>query len=158
MIYFGMKKKNSFLQKMDERNKQVALKVMAIMYLLTILSLQGIVIYRQLALGQDIHDFEDVAIIMTINTIFLVSALLYFGAIPIQRLKIKLLISIYLGFIILGSLFTFLKYNVFLDANLSLGQLFDKLIIIFAVTGLLLLFFLLFFYLGKRKMAKELED
>jgi hypothetical protein len=153
-----MKKKASIFQKMDERNKQVALKVMAIMYLLTILSLQGIVIYRQLALQQDIHDFEDVAIIMTVNTVFLVSALLYFGAIPIKRVKIKSLIILYMAFIALGSLFTYLKYNVFLDADLSLRQLFDKLIIIFAVTGLLLLFFLLFFYLGKRKMERELEE
>ena len=37
-----MKKGKPFLN-MDERNKQVAYRVMAIMYLLTILALQGIV-------------------------------------------------------------------------------------------------------------------
>jgi len=153
-----MKKKNSFLQKMDERNRQVALKVMAIMYLLTIMALQGVMIYRQLVLDQDIHDFEDVAIIVTINTVFLVSALLYFGAIPVRRIKVKYLLIIYLVFVVMGSLFTFLKYNVFLDANLPMSQLFHKLIIIFAVTGMLMLFYLLFYYLGKRKMEKDLEE
>lgn len=153
-----MKKKNSFLRKMDERNKNVALRVMSVMYLLTILSLQGIVIYRQLALGQDIHDFEDIAIIMTINTIFLVAALLYFGAVPIQKISIKALIFIYLGLVVIGSLYTYLKYNVILDAGLTLKDLFDKLIAVFSIIGLLMLFFILFYYLGKRKLDKELED
>ena len=61
MICSGMKKNNSFFQKMDERNREVALKVMAIMYIITILALQGVIIYRQFALGQDIRDFEDLA-------------------------------------------------------------------------------------------------
>lgn len=61
---------------MDERNKQVAYRVMANMYLLTIMALQGIVIYRQFALGQTIREFEDIAVVMTVNTLFLVTALL----------------------------------------------------------------------------------
>ena len=72
---------------MDERNKLVAYRVIAIMYLLTILSIQGIVMYRQFALDQDIHDFEDIAVILTVNVVFLISALLYFGAVPVQKLK-----------------------------------------------------------------------
>ena len=152
-----MKKKNSFLQKMDERNKEVAMKVMTVMYLLTILALQGVIIYRQLALGQDIRDFEDFAIIMTVNTIFLVSALLYFGAIPIRKLRVKSILLIYLAIIVLGSIFTYLKYNVFNSPGLTISQLFDKLIIIWAVSGVLLLFFVLFTILGKRKEKRELE-
>ena len=56
-----MKKSKSFLN-MDERNMQVAYRIMSIMYILTIMALQGIVIYRQFALGQSIRDFEDIAI------------------------------------------------------------------------------------------------
>lgn len=143
---------------MDERNKSMAMRVMTVMYLLTIISLQGVVIYRQLALGQDIHDFEDIAIIMTINTIFLVSALLYFGAIPIRKLKLSSLLAVYGLLIVVGTLFTYLKYNVFGDADLSISQLFAKLIIIFVITGLLLLFFVIFYLLGKRKMERSLEE
>lgn len=158
MIYFGMKAKNKrpFLN-MDERNKQVAYKVISVMYILTILAIQGIVIYRQFALGQEIRDFEDIAIIMTVNSLFLISALLYFGAIPIRKLKIKSILLIYLAFVVLGSLFTYAKYNVFQKAGLSLSQLFDKFLIIIAVTGLILLFFIVFSILGKRKLDKELE-
>ena len=158
MIYFGMKAKNKrpFLG-MDERNKQVAYKVISVMYFLTILAIQSIVIYRQFALGQEIRDFEDIAIIMTVNSLFLISALLYYGAIPIRKLKIKSILLIYLAFVALGSLFTFLKYNVFQKSGLSFMELIDKLLIISAVTGLILLFFIIFSILGKRKLEKELE-
>ena len=63
---------------MDERNKQVAYRIIAIMYFLTILAMQGIVLYRQFVLGQELGDFEDIAIIMSVNSLFLISALLYF--------------------------------------------------------------------------------
>lgn len=143
---------------MDERNKQVAYRIIAIMYFLTILAMQGIVLYRQFVLGQELSDFEDIAIIMTINSLFLISALLYFGAIPVRKLKIKSLVLIYLLLVILGSAFTYLKYNVFQSPGLSFKELFDKLIIVFAVIGIMLLFFSLFSILGKRRIDKELED
>jgi hypothetical protein len=142
---------------MDERNKQIAYKVIAVMYFLTIIAMQGIVIYRQFALGQEIHDFEDIAIVMTVNSLFLISALLYFGAIPIQKLKIKSILLIYALIIVLGSAFTYAKYNIFNSPGLSMAELMDKLLIIFAVSGLILLFFILFTILGKRRMDKELE-
>ena len=142
---------------MDERNKQVAYRIIAIMYFLTILAMQGIVLYRQFVLGQELGDFEDIAIIMTVNSLFLISALLYFGAIPIRKLKIKSLLLIYLLLIVLGSGFTYLKYNVFQSPGLSFKQLFDKLIIVFAIIGIMLLFFSLFSILGKRRIDKEIQ-
>jgi len=152
-----MKPKKSFLN-MDERNKQVAYKVIAVMYFLTIISIQGIVIYRQFALGQSIYDFEDFAIIMTVNSLFLITGLLYFGAIPIQKLKIKTILLGYTVIIVLGSIFTYAKYNIFQSLGLSISQLFDKLIIIFSISGLIVLFFVMFSLLGKRKLEKELKD
>ncbi len=142
---------------MDERSKLVAYRVMAVMYLLTIVAIQGIVIYRQLALGQDIHDFEDIAIVMLVNTLFLVSALLYFGAIPIQKLKIKTILLLYALIVVLGGLFVFLKYSVFQDTGLSVEQILHKILIVAAVSGIVVLFFLIFAILGKRRAAKEIE-
>jgi hypothetical protein len=70
MIYSGMKTKDKkpFLN-MDERSKLVAYRIISIMYFLTILSMQGIVLFRQFALGQELRDFEDIAIIMTVNSL-----------------------------------------------------------------------------------------
>ncbi len=142
---------------MDERNKQIAFKVIAVMYFFTIIAMQGIVIYRQFALGQNISDFEDIAIIMTINSIFLISALLYFGALPIRKLKVKSILFIYLAFVVLGSAFTYAKYNLFQSPSLSFEQLFDKLKIITAIIGLLMGFWILLSFLGKKRIDKELE-
>ena len=142
---------------MDERNREIALRVVAVMYFLTLIALQGVVIYRQFVLGQSIRDFEDLAIILTVNSIFLISALLFFGAVPIQRIKIRFVLLAYLLVVVLGSIFTYLKYNVFLQANLSMPQILDKISIVSAVSGLLVLFFVCFSLLGRKRMQKELE-
>ena len=120
MIYSGIKTTNKkpFLN-MDERNKHIAYKVIAIMYFLTIIALNGIILYRQFGLAQEIRDFEDITILMTVNSVFLVSALLYFGAIQIRKLKIKTILFIYLVFVVLGSLFTYVKYNLLQSPGLS---------------------------------------
>jgi len=148
--------KKPFLN-MDERNKQVAYKVIAVMYFLTILAMQFIVLYRQFKLQQDISDFEDIAIIMTINSLFLISGLLYFGAIPVRKLKIKTILMIYIVFVILGSLFTYTKYNILQSPGLSFAQLFDKLIIIAVIIGLIMGFWIVLSLLGKKRIDKEIE-
>jgi len=143
---------------MDERSKLVAYRIIAIMYFLTIISMQVIVLYRQFALGQELADFEDIAIIMTVNSLFLISALLYFGAISVRKLSIKSILIIYLLLVILGSAFTYVKYNLVRSQGLTFRELFDKLIIVFAILGIMMFFFVLFSYLGKRRLDKEIED
>lgn len=145
-------------QKVDERTKGLALRVIAVMYFLTILSMQGIVLYRQLALGQEIERFEAIAVIMVVNTLFLITGFLYYGVIPFRKLKIRSVLLIYLAIVILGTIFTYVKYNVVMDQGLGIQQIFSKVIIVIAVTGLMLLFFILFYFLGKRKMDKALEE
>jgi len=58
---------------MDERNRTIANRVMSVMYLITILAMLGIVIYRKAVLGQSYKDFEDIAIVMTVNSLFVVA-------------------------------------------------------------------------------------
>ncbi|MFC2118958.1 hypothetical protein ACFLTI_07840 [Bacteroidota bacterium] len=142
---------------MDERNRQIAYKVISIMYFLTIFAMQGIVLYRQFALGQELGDFEDIAIVMTINSLFLISALLYFGAIQIRKMKVKIILLTYVVFVVLGSLFTYAKYNIFQSPGLSFAQLFDKLIIVITIIGLIMGFWILLSFLGKKRLDKELD-
>jgi len=142
---------------MDERNKLIAYKVMSIMYLLTIIAMQGIAMYRQFVINQDYKEFEDIAILMTVNSLFLISALIYFGAIPIQKLKVKTILLIFIAFVVLGSLFTYAKYNIFSSPGLSAAQLFDKLIIIVSIIGIIIGVWILLSLLAKRKIEKELE-
>ena len=151
-----LKNKKTFV-KMDERNKQIAYKVIAIMYFLTIFAIVGILLYREFVLGQEIDEFEDIAIILTINSLFLIAALLYFGAIPIRRLKVKSILLIYAVWVVFGSLFTYAKYNIFQNLGLSFKQLFDKFIIIVTIIGLIMGFWILLSILGKKRLDKELE-
>ena len=143
---------------MDERTKLIAYRVIAIMYFLTIMAMQGVIMYKQFVLGQSISDFEGFTIIYLVNVLFLLSALLFFGAIPIKKLRVKSLLLIYSLFIVLGSLFTFVKYNVFQKAGLTFQELMGKFFIVAAICGLILLFFIIFMLLGKRRQNKELEE
>ena len=150
-----LKNKKTFF--LDERNKQIAYKVIAIMYFLTFFAIVGILLYRQFVLEQELSDYEDIAIIMTVNSMFLISALLYFGAIPIRRLKVKSILLIYVVFVVFGSLFTYARYNIFQSPGLSYKQLFDKFIIVVIITGLIMGFWILLSILGKKRLDKELE-
>ncbi|KPK84929.1 MAG: hypothetical protein AMS27_08715 [Bacteroides sp. SM23_62_1] len=143
---------------MDERNKLIAYKVIAFMYFITLLALIGVTLVRQFVQKQEVSEFEDIAIIVTINTLFLISGLLYFGAIPIQKLKIKTILLGYGLLVVSGSLFTYAKYNIFLKLGLSFKQLLDKMIIIITVSGIIVLFFVFFSFLGIRRIKKELKE
>jgi hypothetical protein len=57
-----MNVKKQFLN-MDERNRLIALNIIAVMYFLTIIALQGVIIYRQFVRGESIADFEDLLLI-----------------------------------------------------------------------------------------------
>jgi hypothetical protein len=151
-----MKNKKSFLN-MDERNRQIAYKTMSTMYIITIVSLQFMILYRQLILHQPSKEFDDMAVLATINSLFLLTGLLYFGAIPIQKIRIKIVLFFYVVIVIFGSLFVLLKYKWIAEVPLSNSALFEKMSIVAAVTGIIVLFWMLFAWLGKRKMQKELE-
>jgi hypothetical protein len=151
-----MKDKKPFLN-MDERNRLIAYKTMSIMYIITIVSLQFMILYRQLILNQPTDEFEDMAILATVNSLFLVTGLLYFGAIPIQRIKIKVILFFYFLILVLGSAFVWLKYKWIADIPLSNSAIFEKISIVASVTGIIVLFWVFFSWLGKRKMEKELE-
>lgn len=142
---------------MDERNRQIAHRTMSIMYIMTIVSLQFMILYRQLVLKQPTEEFEDMAILTTVNSLFLVTGLLYFGAIPIQRIRIKTILFFYFLILILGSAFVWLKYQWIAETPLSNAALLDKMIIVASITGIIVLFWVLFSWLGKRKMEKDLE-
>ena len=148
--------KKTFL-KMDERNKQIAYKVIAIMYFLTFFAIVGILLYRQFVLRQELSDYEDIAIILTINSLFLISALLFFGAIPIRRLKVKSILIIYVVLVVAGSLFTYAYNNIFQSPGLSFKELFNKFLLIVTITGIIVGFWVLLSILGKKRLDKELE-
>jgi len=142
---------------MDERNKQIACKVIAIMYFLTFFAIAGVILYRQFVLRQELNEYEDFAIILTFNSLFLMSALLYFGAIPIRRLKVTSILIIYVVLVVAGSLFTYIYYHIIQSPGLSLKEMSNKFLIIVAITGIIMGFWVLLSILGKKRLDKELK-
>jgi hypothetical protein len=142
---------------MDERNKQIACKVIAIMYFLTFFAIAGVILYRQFVLRQELNEYEDFAIILTFNSLFLMSALLYFGAIPIRRLKVTSILIIYVVLVVAGSIFTYIYYHIIQSPGLSLKEMSNKFLIIVAITGIIMGFWVLLSILGKKRLDKELK-
>jgi hypothetical protein len=140
----------------DERNRNVIRQVFSIMYIINILSLIFIVNYRQFVLDQSSDQYMDIANIMVFNIVVGIAAILYLGGIPFPKLKIHHAVLIYLGFVILGFVFTLVKYGLFTNAILTLPFVLGKLLIIMAILAILMAIFLLFGYLGHKKMQKEL--
>jgi hypothetical protein len=60
--------------------------------------------------------------------------------------------------VVLGTVFTYVKYNVFQHPALPLEAFLGKVLIIITVSGLIVLFFVIFTLLGKRKMDREIEE
>ena len=148
-------KKSPF--KLDERNMYVIKRVFTIMYILNVLSLIFIVNYRQFVLDQNVDQFKDIANILVFNIVVGIAAVLYLGGITFPKIKISTALLFYLGFVSLGIAFTLIKYGVFYDVTLSFDFVFGKVLIIAVICAILEAIFLLFGYLGKRKIEKDLS-
>jgi len=142
---------------MDERGKEVVLKVCSTMYVLTLMALIGTMFVRQFVLGQPVRQFEDIAIIVTTNSLVLIVAVLYLGGIVFQKLKLRYIVTGYVIYIIVGFSFTFIKYRILTSPPLSMGETFGKLSIVVIICGLITALFVLFAFLGKRRVEKDLE-
>jgi len=148
-------KKNPFSA--DERGKEVVRKVCTTMYGLTLTALIGTMFFRQFVLGQAVRQFEDIAIIVTANALVLVVAVLYLGGIVVQKFKPKYIVTGYVLYIVIGFSFTFIKYRVLTTPPLSIGATFGKLSTVVIICGLITALFVLFAYLGKRRVERDLE-
>ncbi len=150
-------KKNIF--KLDEREMNTFQKISATMYAITLYTLFGIVAYRQFVLKQPSQQWDDIAILASFNVIVLLGASLYLsGTINPAKIKVSHLLIGYVAFVLLGFAFTFFKYTVLLDEVITLTQIWDYLLIVLKISGILMLGWGLLAYLGSRKLEKQLEE
>jgi len=143
--------------KFDERNSNVIRRVFAIMYIVNILSLIFIVNYRQFVLDQSTDEFMDIANILVCNIIVGLAAVLYLGGITFPKVKLLTAVLIYIGFVSFGFAFTMIKYGLFYNISLTFEFMVGKLLIILPICAILMAVFLLFGYLGQRKIEKEIS-
>jgi hypothetical protein len=151
-------RKNPFKFKVDERDLNNLHKVCTILYIITIYSLMGVISYRQFVLHQPHEEWDDIAIIMTVNVIVFIGSLLYIGgSINPKKIKLRKLIAGYIGFVLFGLVFTIFKYTVLLGQELSLVQVWDYFLTILKITGILAIVLGILAYLGSRRIEKQIE-
>lgn len=150
-----MNKKFSII---DERELDTFRKICTTMYAITIFALIGIVSYREFVLGQPHQQWDDIAMLMTINVIVIIGAFLFLtGSINPTKIKIRYLVAGYTGFAIFGLAFTLFKYAVIDGRQVDLAFAFDRLKIILSISGLLVLAWILLAYLGSKKIDKQID-
>ena len=145
------------LSHMDERTAGIIGRICTTMYLVTMAMLIGVITYREFVLGQPISEFEDVAIIVTVNVLVGLAAGLYLIGLNLPRPGLLVLVPVYLGFVALGFGFTMLKDAVFLHKEVDLGFALGKLQIVATICGLMVALYAAIAWLGHRRIEREIS-
>jgi hypothetical protein len=149
--------KNIFI-KLDERDLNIFRKICTTLYLITIYTLIGIVSYRQFVLHQPNEEWNDIAMLLTVNILATLGAYFYItGVVDIRRFKIHHVLIGFAGFVAFGLAFTLFKYGVILGQDLNWGDVWEFLGIVVKISGILALGLALLAYLGSRRIEKQIE-
>ena len=142
----------------DEREMNDFRNICTIMYIITLFALMSIQLYRQFVLYQPQQEWNDIAMLMTINVIVLLGAVLYLtGAVNPKKIRRSYLIAGYVGFVLLGFAFTVFKYTVILGQQIGLVQVWDYLLTVILISGVLAFALGILAYLGSRRIDKQIE-
>jgi len=144
--------------KMDERDLGVFRKICTVLYLITLYSLIGVLFYRQFVLHQASSEWNDIAMIVTINVFACLGSLLFIGGgVRLKKIKIWHIILGFAGFVVLGLAFTLFKYGVLMGQDLNWGDVWDYLYLIVRICALIALGLGALAYLGNRRIEKQIE-
>ena len=144
--------------KLDERGNRIFRKISSVLYIVTIYSLIGFQLYRQFVLNQPQEEWNDIAILISINAIVWVGSLLYLSGVVNPRVvRMRYLIIGFTGFVIIGLVFTIIKYSVLLDQTLSMSLILDSFFMVLKISALLIGLWGLLAYLGNKRMEKRIR-
>ena len=151
-----MSSKNTF--NLDERERNVFNNLIRILYFITLVVLIGIQLYRQFVLEQSQDQWNDIAMLITFNVLFLLGGGLYLsGTLNLKNIRKRYILFAYAAFVLIGLLFTIFKYTVLLGQDVGLEQIWDYFLIVLPITAVLTIFWGLFGYIGYLRMEKKLE-
>ncbi len=137
---------------LDERNRAILGRICTILYIITIYYLVGDMLYRQFALHQNPAQFEDIAALVTFNVLAFIGLMLYFGGVSVGRFSFMKLFGGYIGFLIIGIVFTTMKYW-----GRPVSFLVEKAVAVFTICTVLVVVAALIGYLGNRKIERDIE-
>jgi hypothetical protein len=143
---------------LDEREFNVFRSLCTLMYLITIISLIIIQLYRQFVLHQPQEAWNDIAILLTGNILILLGLTLYLiGGINPRKIKLRYLLTGYALFVLIGFLFTIFKYAVLLGQDINLLEVWDSLSTVVIISGILMVALGLLAYLGNLRIDKQIS-
>jgi hypothetical protein len=148
--------KNSFLR-MDERNVRIARQVQSVLHTFTSLILVAMFVYRHNVMGQAFEEIWDIGLLMVLNGFFMCCALLFFGGIPFAKFKLKFIVLGYLVFVLLVFLFKCVVQFLQNEQPFSLSAVLADMPVIVIICGLIAGIFMLFAYLGKHRVDRDLD-
>jgi hypothetical protein len=149
-------KRNIF--KLDERDLNIFRRICTTLYLITIYALIGIQAYRQFIRHQPMEEWNDIAMLLTVNILATLGAYLYAtGVVDIQKFKLHHTLIGFSAFVAFGFTFTIIKDTVFLGQAYSWAQVLHSLWIVLKVSALLALGLGLLAYLGSQRIEKQIE-
>jgi hypothetical protein len=144
--------------KLDEREQNVYRSLITRLYFITLTVLIAMQLYRQFALDQPMEQWNDIALLITFNVLFLLGGGLYLsGALNLRKIKARYIVIGYAAFVLIGLLFTIFKYALLLGQDVGLEQIWNYFLIVAPITAVLLIFWGLLGYLGHRRVEKQIE-
>lgn len=142
----------------DERETKTFRSICTLMYLLTIISLIAIQLYRQFVLHQPQEAWNDIAMLLTVNILVMLGLTLYLtGVINPRKIKLRNLLAGYALFVLIGFLFTIFKYAILLGQDINLALVWGSLSTVVIISGILVLALGLLAYLGNRRIDKQIS-
>ena len=151
-----MSRKNTF--NLDERERNVFNNLIRILYFITLVVLIGMQLYRQFVLEQSQDQWNDIALLISFNALFLLAGGLYLsGTLNLKNIRKRYILFAYAAFVLIGLFFTIFKYAVLLGQDVGLEQIWDYFLIVLPITAVLTIIWGLFGYIGYLRMEKKLE-
>ena len=145
--------------KLDERERNAYKDLIVILYFITLVVLIGAQLYRQFVLRQPSQQWDDIALLITFNVLFLLGGGLFLsGKVNLKKIKFRYIVMGYATFVLIGLLFTLFKYAVLLGQGIGLEHVWNYLKIILPITAILGIGWGLLGYLGQRRMENKLKE
>ena len=135
----------------DERFTDIFKTLCTRFYIITMLLVYGLIMYRSMILKQPQAQYEGLLIIMTLNVVLFIPSMLYYSGLSFKKVKPLNLVLIYIFMVTLGTAFTIFKYKIY-DPMFILG----KLGIIATIIAILMVVYVFFAWFGYKKVEDEI--
>lgn len=143
--------------KLDERNLDIWRRILSVLHAFTVAALTVMFFYRLNVSGQTFEENWDIGCLMMLNGLFLIAAVLYFGGVNFERIRIKWVVAVYLIYLVVMFLFMSFVETIVYDAPFDFYLIASRMPIIAIACAVVVSVFAFLGYMGRRKVAKDLE-